>query len=1098
MCLLMKKMILYTLTCLALLSGESCKMYDDSALWKQADALYKQIDALKPVVDAANAQVSMISAITQGGVVTGISQDADGNYVVSYKGADKLEHTLTLASIAQVNNLPVIGTQDVEGTLYWTITRDGLTTLLLDADGSKIPVTGRTPQIGLDNQGYWTVNGTRIKNAAGEEMASEGKSISVITGISVSSDKAVFTLGNGSTIEAPFDTFNVRFKYNGNYFLTECEIASATADAVITYEFVGEDVGDAVLRVMRTESLSVVQDASAKTLTVTPGAEFEDGSFTIVAGCDNDRSIIKIVSIVTAEAVPEYYGIKTAADMQNFAKRVNRGKKLDRFRNQETGEICLLSDVDMTGVTDWMCIGTEDMPFGEVFNGNGFAITNLALEMSVSESTSAGLFGYTDGATFKNLTLGNAGSRITLSGTNKAVTYAGALIGTAQNTRLISCTNNTTLRFSGNAKADTRMAFGGLCGVTLGTTALENCTNNGEVSTGKITGNTLSSSDGVMTGGLIGLMSAGTMTNCTNTGLVSCPVGRSGGLVGTCDECTVNTCVNDGTVDDDLAGQFSSTNYNVKRIGGLAGATSTSTLLKDCVNNGKVFAHHGCRAGGFVGHNMGKIQDCTNNGVILSDKTTTDGESHGPGWACGFNRTSGNLTGNRGAGRVGKYSSYSSNPDGAPYASTYNAVCHNYQSAYDPTANWETPQVFYDWKVEETKSLATGAKYTKYSTPYAPREINVVELDLAANPKIHLRSAISDDIVPNPNWNNNGNNGKKIRETLSEICTRKINAGQNIVAGVNGGFFDSNDGFPRGFMVSDGEMFYINGPWTRLPNHLWGFHVFTDRTTSCGEKSFKGVLEIAGKEHDYWSINDTTMRHGGTMNYAINLYTNRYKKTPHSGYSGTNPLATKGVFYIIAKYDGAAMISGGGFVSATVTKVLDGTSKSITPEYLSSGYVGVCVHKDYNDLASIKSVKVGDKIRLKGEVKISGASSDKVVYNSISSMFQFVKNGIDNSASAASHASYTTYDPVTFIATDEAATKVWIVEVDGRDTWTYLGATPYSMAQIALHLGAWNMTRFDGGGSASMWIRGKGTISHPSDSKGERSCMNYWLVRIDD
>ena len=83
-------------------------------------------------------------------------------------------------------------------------------------------------------------------------------------------------------------------------------------------------------------------------------------------------------------------------------------------------------------------------------------------------------------------------------------------------------------------------------------------------------------------------------------------------------------------------------------------------------------------------------------------------------------------------------------------------------------------------------------------------------------------------------------------------------------------------------------------------------------------------------------------------------------------------------------------------------------------------------------------------------------------------------------------------------ATDEAATKVWIIQVDGRDTWTYLGATPYSMAQIALHLGAWNMTRFDGGGSSSMWVRGKGTVSHPSDSKGERSCMNYWLVRIDD
>lgn len=1091
------KRTLFFLTFALLLGGAACGKYDDSALWKQADALYHRIDAMKPLVEAANAQVSMVSAITQGGVVTAIREDADGNSVVSYKGADNVERQVTLASTDQISTLPVIGTKLENDILYWTVTTNGSTTFLLDVDGSRLPVTGRSPQLGVDSEGYWTVNNVRIKDNEGNDMASEGKSVSVITGISVSSDKAVFTLGDGSTIEAPFDTFNVRFKFNGNYFLTECEIPNATDPVVIEYEFVGEDVDNAVLRVMRMEGLTVVQDAAGRTLTVTPGAEFEDGSFTIVAGCGNDRSIIKIVSVVTAESVPEYYGIKTAADMQNFAKRVNTGKKLDRFRNQETGEICLLSDVDMTGVSDWMGIGSEDLPFMETFNGNGFAIKNLALEIPVSAVTSAGLFAYTDGATLKNVVLGNEGSSITISGTNKAVTYVGALIGTALNTRITSCTNNTALRFTGNAKSETCFAFGGLCGTTLGTTVLENCTNNGDVSTGKVTGNTLSTSDGIQTAGLVGLLSKGSLTDCVNNGHISCPVGRTGGLAGTCDDCTISGCINEGIVEDDLAGQFSSINYQVKRIGGLVGATTTLSVIKNCVNNGTVLAHHGCRAGGFVGHNMGKVQDCTNNGFILSDKTTVDSESHGPGWACGFNRTTGNLTGNTGAGRVGKFSEWASNPAGAPYASLYNAVCHNYQNAYDPTKNLECPQYYYDWEVKSSKNLAAGVKYTKYTTPYAPREINVIELDLAANAKIHLRSAISDDIVPNPNWNNNGNNGKNIRETLSEICARKISAGQNIVAGVNAGFFDSHDGLPRGFMVHDGEMMYINGPWTRLPNHLWGFHIFTDRTASCSEKSFKGHIEINGKEHEYWSINDTIVRHGGTFNYAINLYTHRYKKTPHSGYSKTNPLATKGVFYIIAKYDGDAMTSGGGYVSATVTKVLNGLTATVTPEYVSSGYVGICVNKDYKDINDIKAVKAGDKIRLKGEVIISG-KTDKKVYNSVSSMFQFVKNGVDNSASAATHASYNTYDPVTLMATDEAATKIWIIQVDGRETWTYLGLRPYGMAQTALHLGAYNMTRFDGGGSSSMWIRGSGTVSNPSDSRGERSCLNYWLVKIDD
>ena len=1106
----MKNIALSVLCALLLLSGTSCKKYDDSALWKEADALYHSVDAMKPIVEAANAQVKMVSAIARGGVVTSVSQDTDGNYVVSYKGGDQVEHSLTLALPSQVSSLPVIGTRAEGDALYWTITRDGKTEDLKDVDGSRLPVTGRAPEIGVDAKGYWTLNNVLLKDADGNPVASEGKSISVVTAISVSSDKAVFTLGDGSTIEAPFDTFNVRFFYNGQPFLTECEIPNATDAVVITYEFIGEDVAGAVLRVMRTEGLSVAQDASAKTLTVTPGPEFEDGSFTIAAGCGNDRSIIKIVSIVTAESIPEYYGIKTADDMVNFAKRVNTGKKLDRFRNQETGEICLIADVDMSGVSEWMGIGTEDLPFMETFNGNGFVIKNLTLDLSVDAITSAGLFAYADGATFKNAILGEEGgtSVISTTGTNKAVTYVGALVGTANNCVLSGCINNMAVRLGGNVKADTRYGIGGLCGYAGGNSLLENCINNGTVSTGKVPGNILSTSEGVQTGGLVAYLAKGTLNACVNNGSVNSPVGRSGGIAGTCDECTLTGCINNGTIEDDSVGQFSGTNYGVKRMGGLAAATTTYTVIKECVNNGLVLAHHGCRAGGFVGHNMGKIQTCVNNGTILSDKTTLDGESHGPGWACGFNRTVGNLTENTGAGRVGNYSQHAANPGAAPYASVYNAVCHNSQSAFDPTKNLECPQYYADWQVKDSKVLASGVTYTKYASPYAPREFNVVELDLAANPKIHLETVVSDDMIPNSNGYDNDHLAfdTKIRERCSDICKRKINAGENIVAGVNAGFFDSYPGILRGFMVSDGELVYINGPWSRLSNHAWGFHVFTDRTTSCAQKTFKGQLEINGKEHEYWSVNDTIMRHGGMANYAINLYTHRYVKTPHPEHSQAlpNPLASKNVYYLIAKYDGARMLSGEGYVSATVTKVIDGTTATITPQYVSNGYVGICVHKDYDKLADIKAVQVGDKIRLKGEVIVSG-SAGKKVYNSMSSMFQYVVNGRDNSESARTHSSYSVYDPVTMVATDENATKVWLIEVDGRTTWYYLGLRPYGMAQVALHLGAWNMTRFDGGGSATMWIKDKGVINHPCDFKNsvgengqERRCMSYWLVRIDE
>ncbi|MBQ1209111.1 MAG: phosphodiester glycosidase family protein [Bacteroidales bacterium] len=1078
----------------------NCSKYDDSALWDQADKIYNKIDSLKPFVENTNNQVKMINAICQGGVVTNIGQDTDGNYEISYKGSDNLEHTLILALPTQISGRPVVGTTEKDGKLYWTLTSNGKTEILKDVDGSELALEGRAPEIGIDKDGYWTVNNVPIRDSKGDMMASEGKSVSVVTSISVASDKAVFTLGNGKTIEAPFDTFNVRFKYNGQYFLTECIIASAKDPAIINYEFVGEGVADAVLRVMRYEGLTITQNSSAKTLTITPGAEFEEGSFTVVAGCGNDRSIIKVVSIVTADAIPEYYGIKTADDMVQLAKRVNTGKKLDRFKDTETGEIILLNDIDMTGVTDWMGIGSEDIPFMEVFNGKGFTIKNINFTVDVSAATSTGLFAYADGATIKDVTVGSTGSTITTSGVNKGVTYVGGIVGTAKNTTFTNCTNNCSVKLSGSPRNDTRFSLAGICGLVENTT-ITNCTNNGNVSTDKVPTNLLNTSEGIQTGGIAAYITTGLVEKCTNAGTINCPTGRSGGIVASADDCDITECINNGTVEDDVVGQFTSSSsaYNYKRQGGICGATTSLTMVKNCINNGNVIGRHSCRTGGIVGHNLGKIDGCTNNGSILADAySPTSGETHGAGWLAGYNKSKSSVTNNRGCGRVGKFSTYGSNPANAPHASLYNAISHSNEGSYNPETNWECAHYFAKsaWTQKEKKSLATGVTYYKYTLTSSPREFNVIEMDLAANSKIHLEAVISDDIVPNPNWNNNSNNGKKIRETLSDIAKRKTNAGENIVAGINAGFFDSHDGLPRGFQVSDGELVYINGPWTRLPNHKWGFHVFSDRTTSCNEKNFRGYIKIGSKEHEYYSVNDTIVRKGGTSNYGINVYTHRYKEKPHSGYSQTNPLAKKGVYYIIAQYTGSAMTSGNGYVTAKVTKVIDGTSSSITPTYVSKGSFGICVHKDYKDIAAIKAVKVGDSISIKGEVIISG-QTDKRVYNTISSMFQFVRNGNNESSAAASHASYQTYDPVTIATCDKNGTKVWFIQVDGREDWKYLGLTPFAMAELALAVGGYNMTRFDGGGSSCMWVKGEGIVGHPADRNGERSCMNYYLVRID-
>ena len=94
------------------------------------------------------------------------------------------------------------------------------------------------------------------------------------------------------------------------------------------------------------------------------------------------------------------------------------------------------------------------------------------------------------------------------------------------------------------------------------------------------------------------------------------------------------------------------------------------------------------------------------------------------------------------------------------------------------------------------------------------------------------------------NANENNNNGFNIRETLSQLCTRKRAEGQNIIAGINTGFFDSNDGIARGPHIEDGELVYANNSSVRasLTNHAWAFTVFNDGTSSCGKKTFGGSV----------------------------------------------------------------------------------------------------------------------------------------------------------------------------------------------------------------------------------------------------------------
>lgn len=1056
----MKKKHIFHVAASALILLGGCAKYDDSNLWNDVDHLYTELTTLAGQLDQLNGQIALLSSVTSNGVITNVTVDAQGHTSVSYKGSDNVEHTVVIATKDDVVDMPVIGTKEDGGVLYWTITTSGKTEYLKDNDGARIPVAGRTPKLGVDKDGYWTVNGLRITGADGKPVKAEGKKTSLITAVAVEDNIAKITLADGTEIAVNvFGAFGVVVKVDGKE-VEACTYTmedSSSKTATFTYEVKGENAENTTVKLFKTEVLKAVQNEAGKTIVTTWEDGFEQGSFTIIVADNKDNVLIRKITLIAGDVKPSYYGIKTADDFLKFAQAVNTGASLKNFMD-ESGTIVLLSDVDMTGMTTLPPVGLENTPFTGTFDGKGYALKNVNISYNFSSVAHCGIFGYAKNATIKNLTVGSEGSKLTADGQDYSAlaTIAGVL------------------------------GYSDACSV-------EGCTNNCEIITTKLK-NTGSGATGVQVAGIVGFMANAedVVKNCVNNGHIAAPCGREGGIVATVNTTggQVTGCVNNGLVEDDIVGQYTGESYGVKRMGGLVGGNKGQ--ITGCTNNGAVTSHLSCRTGGFVGHNEGFVKESTNRGEITGGISSN--KEHGPGWACGYNKTKANVTGNFGYGKVN-----------AKDANHVNAVFYNYKSLYNPeenTVDW-TLDSYYDWQVDSTRALSAGIKYTAYHFENVVRLMNVLEIDLSS-PEVDLTTAYSDELVPNPNANGNDNNGKKVRETLSEICNRRRAEGQNIVGGINTGFFDSNDGISRGFSVEEGEPIYINNPAVvaGLGNHAWGFTVFTDGSASCGKKAFTGKIELGSKEYSYYTVNDTTMRHSNPT-YTINLYTSRYVETPHPKDlpNVKNPLA-KNVLYLTAEYDADPMKVNAGWAEATVTAVADGRTTALAnPPYLTNRkQLGIALSgAPASEVAA--AVKVGDKIRVKCDIAIDGSTA-KQIYTLNSTMFQILKDGKDNSESVPkSNQTWTNYDPITFPVVSQDGKKVWLVEIDGRSTSRSMGVKTYEMVRIAKKLGGWNMTRFDGGGSACMWMynsdKAKGyLVNKPSDSKGERSCLNYILVRV--
>ncbi len=267
----------------------------------------------------------------------------------------------------------------------------------------------------------------------------------------------------------------------------------------------------------------------------------------------------------------------------------------------------LTADINLAGNTFTTAVIAHDRngaiidfqgtAFSGVFKGNEHKIMNLTIDTNGAGNDYLGLFGYINySSEVNNIILENA--RISTGDSSNI----GGLIGFNDTGTISDC--NVTGTIIGNSNSN---CIGGLTGYNRGG-IITNCCST-VIIEGAIYSRTI--------GGLTGYNDGGIITYCFSSinishagGYTSGPVG---GLVGD-NQGIISDCNSSGTINTSIYENFSSTG-----TGGLVGGNGIDCFIINCHSSINLAGYSG---GGLVGNNSGTINYCFSTGVITGESGT--------------------------------------------------------------------------------------------------------------------------------------------------------------------------------------------------------------------------------------------------------------------------------------------------------------------------------------------------------------------------------------------------------------------------------------------------------------------------------------------
>lgn len=600
--------------------------FDEDPLQNRLNDIKNRIAALQSRIDEANKQVETLGLLTSGNVVTSIDKNSDGSYVLTYLDSKNEEKTVVVAAMDQLLNVPVVGVRkDENGLYYWTVTAGG-ETKDITVDGQSVPAAGRTPVISTDEQGYWTVDGERILDSAGNPIEATDGSASILKSVTKDAEGNLsITLGDGSQITIPVqNSLNLSLSTSLNPTIT-----NLGQELKIGYDVTGSKADEAIVAIAEAKSVKAKLDKTAKEVSVSFDSDFSSGHLIMMATDLDKATVLRPVFFNKAKETKIL--ISTADELVAFAQNVNAQD------GTENMDIYLEKDIDISSIKDWTPIGNgtfsgtavSGAAFKGTFHGQNHTIKgmNITVPADAAKGASYGLFGVLDGATVKDLDIGE-GSSITSSA--KLLTCGGAIAGSVVNSTVDHCTSSASFDISGGTN-NISQRFGGIAGsVYSAGEVIAQVTNSSNFGIFKSVNTTNSKNGGTAfsIGGVVGYAESASsalrvmIKGCDNYGAMNVQASRNAGVVATLNKnATVESCKNFADI----------TNTDIKasntRVAGIVSALNAQTSAINCVNKGKItFAVAGNTtkgyAAGIVGQtndNSNVVEGCENYGEIRSD-----------------------------------------------------------------------------------------------------------------------------------------------------------------------------------------------------------------------------------------------------------------------------------------------------------------------------------------------------------------------------------------------------------------------------------------------------------------------------------------------